>query len=179
MSARPVLVTGEACVTAAPGQASVPVSAPAGTPKAAEVERRLVAALQLKVGRERDWSAEQFADHLGMNHETFRAVVTGSPDKRRRMRGGDMLVALALLGQSSLNHVLGAVGYRGARPVEAAGVCDYAMLAALCQLGGDMATALADHRLDHTERPRIAGKLRELSAMAECCASRLESEAAP
>ncbi len=129
--------------------------------------------LCLQVGRARRFSCEELGDALEVAPRRIKAIRDG--EQRAGLDLG--LRIAALLGPGSLNRLLLAVGYV-ARPVEDEDG-EAAAWALLGELGREVASlsdALADGRIDHRERAKLARELQELVGKVASVAVRMERE---
>lgn len=156
----------------------VPLRAATGVPKPLPDPRHQAAhdflrqAMRLNIGRGRRFSAEQVGEALGVKVRLVEAIRDGEQEPRF----GLGLAIAALLGDATVNGLLAIFAWGGARPLddddEAAK--PFETLAAINATSATLATALADGRVDHRERPVCVQALRELSAVLDEQAADLE-----
>ena len=137
------------------------------------LDRVLAREMKLNVGLGRRFSVDQVAEALEI-----------APRKVRGIRDGEQRAGLdlglriaALLGPGSLNRLLLAVGYV-ARPVEEEDeeAAAWALLGELGREGASLSDALADGRIDHRERAKLARELQELVGKVAGVAAKMEGE---
>lgn len=142
--------------------------------RAADADQSLRRVMQLNIGQGRRLSCAEVAEALGVTPRWVRSIRDGE----HHASFGAGLAVVGLIGPAALNGVLLAVGYGGARHLEPAEASEYA---ALAQLGRGVATlsdALADGRIDHSERPQLISMARELQDKMTRLAAQLERDGA-
>lgn len=111
--------------------------------------------LDRAINVEHNWTRQQLAVESGVNIYTIDAIMSRDVAKHRRVCMADAWSLAQALGKRAVNSLLALIGYGGAtrlddpnelRPMELAAQA----LASLSII----ATAAADGRIDHTEKPR-------------------------
>mgnify|MGYP000990215585 CR=1 FL=1 len=122
----------------------------------------------------RRYSYEQAAELLSCKVSSLRDIAAGV----KHARLGLGLAIAGLIGPAAVNTLLAEIGYLGARRQDDDDEAKpFETLAALNSTSATLATALADGRLDHRERPACAQALRELGSLALEQAADLERSA--
>lgn len=133
------------------------------------VRDRTAAALALHVGDHRPMSQMMLAQETGCELRTVRAHVGGETTPTL----ATFLAYAEVLPDSYANAILGLAGLTGAHRIGAA-PAPMVALAELAEGVAVLAEALADGRIDHTERPRLVQELREAISAAEALVAALE-----
>ncbi|MFD2234798.1 hypothetical protein [Phaeospirillum tilakii] len=134
------------------------------------VRDRHVAALALHVGDHRPLSQAMLAQETGCELRTVRAHLYGETTPPL----ATWLAYAEVLPDSYANALLGLAGLGGARRLGAAPAPTVA-LAEMAEGVAALADALADGRIDHTERPTVIKELREAISAAEALVAALEN----
>jgi transcriptional regulator with XRE-family HTH domain len=102
----------------------------------------------------RRFTVEQIADQAGVHIRTVRSYMANDPGEVREPTLSNALSIACVLGTPAVNSILALIGYGGAKPLEEAEEA-HPMVAAATALHhlSTIATAAADGRIDHIERP--------------------------
>jgi len=133
------------------------------------VRDRAAAALALNVGDRRAMTPAMLSAETGCELRTVRAHLWAETTPAL----ATWLAYAEVLPDSYANALLGLAGLGGARRIGAAPPPTVA-LAEMAEGVAVLAEALADGRIDHTERPRLIKELREAISAAEALVADLE-----
>lgn len=142
--------------------------------RAADADESLRRVMRLNIGQGRRLSCDEVAEALDVTPRWVRSIRDG---EHRASFGAGLAIA-GLIGPAALNGVLLAVGYGGARHLEPAEASEYATLAHLGRGVAMLSDALADGRIDHSERPQLISMARELQDKMIRLAAQLERDGA-
>jgi hypothetical protein len=103
---------------------------------------------------ERSRTRQQLADDSGVNIYAIDAIMSADAAKKRRVAIEDAFSLAYTIGERAVNALLMEIGYGGAAPLSDPAEPDYSHLVADgLRHFTVIATALADQRVDHVERP--------------------------
>ncbi len=137
----------------------------------ATLARGIADALSLFVGPGKRYPRELIAQATQLDLRTVKAHCLGQTPPSV----GALFAYFRVLPVEFADHVLGMAGLGGVRKVDADGDA-FRTMKELADGVSVLASALADGRIDHTERPKVARELREAAASAEQLAADLERE---
>lgn len=102
----------------------------------------------------RRFTVEQIAEQSGVPIRTVRSYMANDASEVREPTLSNALSIACVLGPMAVNGVLALIGYGGAKPLdEADEMQPMAMAATALASLSTIATAAADGRIDHSERP--------------------------
>lgn len=123
------------------------------------VQPRFAAALRAFVGRGREHSRQLVAERLNISPSTLDSYL----DDRRTTPSLDTFVGMVeLFGPAFAQAVLEKAGVTAVLMDDAEPPCPRKLLAALAALSAQLAAALEDGRIDHTEAPALRDAARPL-----------------
>ncbi|MGE4321949.1 MAG: hypothetical protein AB7E60_02845 [Sphingobium sp.] len=103
----------------------------------------------------RRFTRQTLAQESGVNVHTIDSILSRDEAKHRRIALADALSIASVLGERAVNAILADIGFV-ARPLDEAGdACPMQMTATAMQHLSVIATAAADGRIDHVERPVV------------------------
>lgn len=104
---------------------------------------------------DRAMTREGLAAASRVNVHTLDALRSADPGKQRPLRPAALLSLVCVMGRHSVDGLLAQIGYGGATPLDEASHAPLgAIVATLITEMGTIATAAADGRIDHLEKPR-------------------------
>lgn len=128
--------------------------------------------LRRMIGHGRKFMPTFVANRIGAAPRTVKGWLAGETDPHIRM-----LPALeAVLGEELVRELLAELGYAGAFKVSGPSIAPHMHATAVASALSELVKALADHRIDHLEAPKIAAIYRRLSSESARFAADLEAK---
>ncbi len=118
-------------------------------------DERIRNALRTEISRaitlDHSWTRTALADAAGVNLATIDGILTRDVAKHRRIKADAAFSLAWVLGERAVNALIAAIGFGGARPLDADEDCPLDSAVKASAALSVFLTAAADRRIDHVE----------------------------